>query len=181
MDEGSLKGWAKVLVIGGVLYNGIAQFGDFVGGVREIVSVSREVASVVVNSAVQESTGSYRSLRSYRRGAGVPARLENLFRAVGRGDITPEEATSKAVRWLSQDGPLPATALAEINQAFKEIDRYEQLPLLSELLLPELEPGGGAPAPAPVPRRPRNPPANLIHVEVVRRSREDEIEIRTGR
>lgn len=145
---------------------------------REIVTVGREVASVVINSAVRESTGSYRSLRSYRRGAGVPARLENLFRAVSRGEMTPEEATDRAIRWLERDGELPPGALNQISHAFVGLTRYEQLPLLPDILAPELEPRPSLPNPAPMPRPRREAPIHL-HVEVRRRSRAEDIEVTT--
>lgn len=134
------------------------------------------MAGVVVNVAVGEAPGSHRGLHSYRWGADIPARLENLFEAVSRGDMTPEESTVKTLRWLGRDGTLPEAfgAVHEISRAFHGIDRYEQLPLLPDLVEPEIAP----PTTPEAPRR-RQPRAHLLHVELRRRSRDDEIEVVT--
>lgn len=99
---------------------------------------------------------------------------------VSLGEITPEAATAKALKWLRRDVTLPEEAIPETERAFHGIDRYEQLPLLPGLVEPE--PEAESEGPLQPQRRPRRQPlADLLQVEVRRRSRDEDIEIKTVR
>jgi len=71
VEEGSVKGGAKVWVTAGALYVAIGQFGSFIQGVREISALGRSVATRVINQVADDPRAGGARVRWSRRDSGA--------------------------------------------------------------------------------------------------------------
>ena len=159
VEEGSIKGAARIGATLGALYLAIGNYGSFISGVQII----REQAGHVTNALFDEAKNSFgcRSTRgNSKQSSGEIYYLKNLFERVQRGQVTPDQAVSEVQdRWGHEASNSPEF-LRDLAQSLARAPRHpEQLPMADEFWEPcgEQE----APSPAPKPRRPPLPGAPI--------------------
>jgi hypothetical protein len=162
VEEGSVKGLGKVAVCAYALYQGIAQYGGFIQGVETIKLQGSAVARAVVSAASDDNMVQNASKGRTRVDAGAASQLEGLFVKVRDREISPKEATRRALEVIDPTGAeLPPDAQREIATALESLRlKPEQLPLDLGIEEKSVSPSG------PVPRRKRSIPAEQ-HLFVV--------------
>jgi len=165
VEEGSLKGSSKVAVLAGTLYFGIGQYGGFIQGVETIARQGRAVARAVVGAASGDEMVQHLSKGNTRVDAGAVSHLERLFVKVRDREISPEEATRRALEVLDPtSAELPPEAQREIAAALESIRlNPEQLHLNLGIEEESVPPSG------PTPRRKRPVPAAQHLLVVIER------------
>lgn len=179
LDEGSLKGCGWVLAGAGGLYVGIAQFGSFVQGVREIDNIGRYVADKLIQESPKPLHLPPESVKWARRDSAKIGQLKRLFERVKAAELDPDQATAEAIRLLQEDGDtLPPQFVADVTAAVLGIHRnWKQLemPLESLSPLPEDSELPEAPTHSRVQHdRAALPSRRRFHVEVYRPSKDAE-------
>jgi hypothetical protein len=166
VEEGSIKGRGKVAVLAGTLYFGIAQYGSFVQGLEIIARQGRAVARAIVCAASGDEMVQDASKKT-RINSGAASRLERLFIKVRDREISPTEATQRAINILDPTGTeLPTEAQQKIATALESIRlNPEQLHL--DLGLED----EAIPSSLPKPRRNRPMPATQHLFVVIERER----------
>jgi hypothetical protein len=176
LAEGSLKGRGRVAVAAVALYGGIATFGSFMSGVREIAHISRAAGDYLLEQADHQLEKDRRGPVRGHKTAAQLARLETLFVRVRRGELTPKEATVLADQ-MFEDEELPSGFIRDLHETIQEIPRRaKQLNL--DLDYPVLT--AAEPIAVEVPSRPDRappvppiPPPALFRVEVWRESKKE--------
>lgn len=134
VEEGSVRGAAKIGAVAGALYLAIGNYGDFVSGVRTISEQIAATSEFVSEQAKQVFDCPEAKATSRKRGGAV-AGLQRLFVRVQKGELSPDEAIGLAERLLGDqqdEAPGLKEALAE---AFRNCPRYhkqEPLPFLAD-------------------------------------------------
>lgn len=159
VEEGSIKGAARIGAALGALYLAIGNYGSFISGVQII----REQAGHVTNALFDEAKNRFgcKSTRgNSKQSSGEIYYLKNLFERVQRGQVTPDQAVSEVQdRWGHEASNSP-DFLQDLAQSLAGAPRHpEQLPMADEFWEPcgELE----APPLIPKPRRPPLPGAPI--------------------
>jgi hypothetical protein len=166
VEEGSVKGLGKVAVGAYALYLGIGQYGGFIQGVETIKRQGCTVARAVVTAASDDEMIQHIPKSRTRVDAGAATRIERLFFKVRDREISPEEATRRALDVLDPTGAeLPPESHRDIADALKSLGlNPEQLSL--DL---GIEP---ASAPPSIPAPQRKPmPASQHLVVIIERVR----------
>ena len=157
VEEGSIKGAAKIGAVVGALYVAIGNYGSFISGVQTI----REQAAYITNALFDEAKHSFgcKSTRgNSKQSGGEIYYLKSLFERVQRGQVTPDQAVAEVQdRWGHEASDSPEF-LQELAQSLAHAPRHpEQIPMADEFWEPCGEPE--KPPPAPNPRRPPRPGA----------------------
>lgn len=173
IEEGSVKGVAKVGAVLGALYLGIGTYGDFVSGMRTIQEQVGATSDFLAGQA-ERVFSCPESAASTRKRGGSLASLERLFVRVQKGEMTPEEAVVRAEVLLGEEAQTNPDFMRALASALQNCPRHHEqqpLPFLDELESPVL--GSSSP-----PRQPRNPrpsselgPPLVLRVEVWRESK----------
>ncbi|MCE1054443.1 hypothetical protein [Pseudomonas alloputida] len=127
VEEGSIKGGAKIAATLGALYIGIGQYGSFISGLQTIQAQVKAVGSFL---AAQASTPfSYNEVKpKIKKYNGALGELQRLFNKVQRGEITAEQAMLKAELFLGDEVRSEPGFMLELK------DSLESTPLLSRQL-----------------------------------------------
>lgn len=174
VEEGSVRGAAKIGAIAGALYMAIGNYGDFVSGVKTIGDQIAATSEFLSEQAKQTFSCPDAKATSKKRGGAV-AGLQRLFVRVQKGELSPEEAMVFAEKFLGDQKNETPGLMEDLADAFQHCPRHhkqEEFPfegLSGDLLAPN------PPALPPVPKdsRPRvefAPPLQL-RVEVWRDSK----------
>jgi hypothetical protein len=153
VEEGSIKGAARIGATLGALYLAIGNYGSFISGVQII----REQAGHITNALFDEAKNSFgcKSTRgNSKQSSGEIYYLKNLFERVQRGQVTPDQAVSEVQdRWGHEASNSPEF-LQDLAQSLARAPRHpEQLPMVDEFW----EPCGEQEALPPT-LKPRRPP-----------------------
>ncbi|UGB45242.1 hypothetical protein LQ772_14850 [Frateuria edaphi] len=155
VEEGSIKGVARVGAAVGALYLAIGNYGSFISGMQII----REQAAYVSNTLFDEAKhrfGCKGTRGNSKQTGGEVYYLKNLFERVQRGQVTPNQAVAEVQdRWGHEASNSPQF-MQELAQSLARAPRHpEQLPMADEFWEPCGEPE--APPFAPKLRRPAPP------------------------
>ena len=129
VEEGSVRGLAKIGAAIGVLYMGIGNYGSFISGVT---TIGQQVNAT--SEFLSERAGSVfscpESQATTKKRGGTIAAIQRLFAKVQRGELTPEEASARAEALLGEESANEPGLLRELTSAFRDCPRYhEQQPL----------------------------------------------------
>ena len=172
VEEGSVKGVAKIGAALGAIYVGIGNYGDFVSGLETINQQLRSARSYVAIHAAQAFSCPIAQAKSRQR-SGTLGSLERLFEKVRTGELTSAEAAARAEKLIGQDAGESPGFLESLRTAFGNCPKY---PEQKDLDLGDFEEQQFEDSSATVPRKPRRtpiPPDPSLHyrIEVWRDSR----------
>jgi hypothetical protein len=130
VSQGSFKGVGRVAAAVGVLYAGIANYGSFRSGVREIHHDVKRAGDFLSEHAVAPFSAQGRPEMRSRMGPGAVTQLENLFRRVERGQLDPNRTADAAIELFKNEPGVEPEFLRAIARAFRETVRAaQQVPL----------------------------------------------------
>lgn len=183
VEEGSIKGAAKIGALLGAVYFGIGNYGDFISGVKTIneqLSATRDYLGEQAGRVFLCPD----SRRSTRNRGGSLASLQRLFVKVQKGELTADEALKQAELLLGEEAATESGFLRDLKNSLHSCPRFhEQLPLaLGDLGEDELPALDGTKRPSRT-SRPRPPigPALSYRVEVWRESKKKRKKTRVTR
>jgi len=174
VEEGSIKGAAKIGAAAGALYLAIGNYGSFIQGLQ----IMREQASYVTNALFDDAKHKFRcqSTRgNSKQSGGEIYYLKNLFERVQRGQVTPDQAVAEVQNRWGHDASNSPEFLRDLAQNLERAPRHpEQIPISEEFWQPCGEPT--VPPRTPKPRRPTLPEAPLpqqYRIEIFRSRKGD--------
>lgn len=140
VEEGSIKGLAKMGALLYAVYLGIGNYGDFISGVKTI----NEQLNATREYLAEEASRTFPcqdSKTSTRKRGGSLATLQRLFVKVQKGELTPEGAMSQAEILLGSEAATVPGFQRDLENALRTCPRFhEQLPLpLADLPDDELQ------------------------------------------
>lgn len=176
VEEGSVRGAAKIGAAAVALYMAIGNYGDFISGVKTIGEQIAATGEFVADQAKQVFDCPDSKATSRKRG-GTVSGLQRLFVRVQKGEMSPDEAMQLADKLLGEDRDSAPGFMDALGEAFRDCPRFhqqEQFPFLDGPgdVPQSLAPVSGPP-PAPRDTRPQveiGPPLQL-RVEVWRDSK----------
>lgn len=182
VEEGSIKGRARIGAALAAVYFGIGNYGSFVSGLRTISEQVSATADYVAEQAGRvfscPSTG-----RTTKKRGGSLASLQRLFVRVQKGELTPDEAMIRAESLLGGEATTEPGFMRKLADALRNCPPYHQqqpLALIEEA--EDLEAMIEAVPKSPRPRKPQPPavgPPLQLRVEIWRESKKDRKQIRT--
>lgn len=174
IEEGSVRGLAKIAAFLGALYIGIGEYGSFINGLQVIRDQVAIVSAELTNSALIGLPAPTRAPKIRRSGAAL-AKLQTLFNKVQRGDLTADEAMQEAVALLGSDGSEAPQFMSALHSALTDAPRFpQQISLPYESQNEDFVEVDRLPH-APIPSLPRPAPAvDRFRVEVWRDSKRAE-------
>lgn len=95
VDEGSVRGAAKIGAVAGVLYLAVGNYGDFISGVKTIGEQISATSEFLLAQAKQTFNCPEAKAASRKRGGAV-AGLQRLFVRVQKGELSPDDAMAYA-------------------------------------------------------------------------------------
>lgn len=125
VEEGSVRGLAKVGAAVGVLYIGIGTYGSFISGITTIGNQISATSKFVTERAGKVFSCPESQATTRNRG-GTMAALQRLFVKVQRGELTPEEATARAEALLGEEAAAEPSFLRELAKAFRDCPRHHE-------------------------------------------------------
>ncbi len=176
VEEGSVRGAAKIGAVVGALYLAIGNYGDFISGIRTIGEQIAATGEFVAEQAKQVFNCPDAKASSRKRG-GTVSGMQRLFVRVQKGEISPEEAMDLADRLLGDERDKAPGLMDALGNALRDCPRFhqqKQFPFLSgtEDVPQSLAPISGLP---PTPRDSRHRveigPSLQLRVEVWRDSK----------
>ncbi len=183
VEEGSIKGAAKIGAFLATVYFGIGNYGDFVSGLKTIneqLNVTREYLAEHAGHVF--SCPDFRT--STRKRGGSLASLERLFVKVQKGELTPDEALAQAEALLGDESTTVPGFQRDLEHALRNCPHFPQ-----QLALPLGELGEDDLHELDKPKRPAQPPrprpplesALQFRVEVWRESKKKHKQTRVVR
>jgi hypothetical protein len=174
VEEGSIKGAAKIGALLGAVYIGIGNYGSFVSGL-ETINKQVSASSDYLTDAAGRVFSCPPSRASSKKRGGSLAALQRLFVRVQRGELTPDQAMARAETLLGEEANTEPGFMHKLADALQNCPRYHQqhpFPFLehAEELDALLEPVPQAPRPSRSPPPVLGPPLQ-IRVEVWRESK----------
>lgn len=172
LEEGSIKGRAKIAAYVAAFYLGIGSYGDFMSGLGTIRDQAVYVSNILFEKA--KSDFSCRSKRgNTKRTGGEIIYLQHLFERVQAGTLTPEQAILDVKsRWGEEAASSPAF-MHELAANLEGAPRFPEQLSLSDESWPDcldLEPLDKEPSPK-LPRPPDPPIPQHYRIEIWRPGR----------
>jgi hypothetical protein len=175
VEEGSVRGIARIGVAVGVLYMGIGNYGDFISGIKTIGEQIGATSEFVTQHANTVFSCPESKATTRRRGGAIKS-IQQLFVRVQRGELSPEEATARAEAMLGDEAASTPQFLKGLRDALDSCPHYHEqqpLPFVDEPNIPLFEP---LELPSkPKPKLPRTAvvlgPALQLRIEVWRDSK----------
>jgi|GEM_PF-453809 len=169
VEEGSIKGAAKIAATAGALYIAIGNYGDFISGVKTIGEQASYVTNALFDQAKQQF-GCKSARGNSKQSGGEIFYLKSLFERVQRGQATPDEAVAEIQsRWGHEVGSSPEF-LRDLSESLVKAPRHpEQLAMPDEFWEPCSD--SGEPGRAPkrkFPRIPETPILQHYRIEIFR-------------
>ena len=129
VEEGSIKGAAKVGAFLSAIYLGIGNYGDFISGVKTIneqLSATRDYLGEQAGRVFSCPESS----RSTKKRGGSLAALQRLFVKVQMSEMTPDEALLHAEALLGDESAAVPGFLGDLENSLRTCPRFpEQLSL----------------------------------------------------
>lgn len=180
VEEGSIKGVAKMGALLYAVYMGIGNYGSFISGVQTINEQLSATREYLADEAARTFPCQGANTSTRKRGGSLAA-LQRLFVKVQKGELTPEDAMAQAEVLLGGEAATVPGFQRDLENAFRTCPRFpEQLPL------PLAEDDLQVPLDSKRPSRPARPkpvlgPALQFRVEVWRESKSKRKETRIVR
>jgi hypothetical protein len=99
VEAGSTRTWVTI----GALVTALNAYGSFRQSIDYLVKDARSVGQMILSES-PHSLGIDEHPAGQQRRLGIPGQLRRLFARVEKGELSPEEATSQAVRLLERRG-----------------------------------------------------------------------------
>jgi hypothetical protein len=180
VEEGSVRGVAKIAAYIGVVYIAIGNYGSFISGVQTIREQISTAGDFLANRAALPFDSSGVKPR-VRKNGGSLARLQRLFHKVQRGEMTAEQAMSEAEVFLGDEAATSPEFMQKLAESLEQAPRFHQqvlLPLDALGTEDSLPSSGKGQLPRTSPKRPYLPPPSQFRVEVWRESKKGPRKIR---
>lgn len=135
VEEGSIKGFAKMGSLLTAVYLGIGNYGGFISGLNTISEQLRATKSYLAAEAGRTFSCPESKNSARKRGGSLPA-LQRLFVRVQKREMTPEEAMVEAEILFGNDAAAVPGFLLELENAFRTCPRFHEqhrLPLGDEM------------------------------------------------
>lgn len=177
VEEGSIKGMAKMGALLYAVYMGIGNYGSFISGVSTINEQLSATRNYLIDEAVRTFPCRGAEMATKKR-SGALAAIQRLFVKVQKGELTPDAAMMQAEALLGDEVKTVVGFERDLKKAFRSCPLFpEQLPLfLGEEGLPM---HGDSNRPnRPVRPKPKIGPALQFRVEVWRESKDKRKEMR---
>lgn len=180
VEEGSIKGAAKIATALCALYIGIGQYGSFVSGIQTIKGQVNSVGEFLAAHA--SAPFPYNNVKpKIKRHSGSLAKLQKLFFKVQQGRITAEEAMLEAEIMFGDEADSAPEFMKEMKISFENT-----YPLAKQLSLPlnTVEERWLSPVsnknrqPRSVRPKPEPPIGQQFRVEIWRESKKDKRKVR---
>jgi len=172
IEEGSIKGRGKIAVAAGILYFGIGNYGDFIGGLETIYGQVTYVGERLFQAAKSPVGGN--SVRATKRtNAGAISSMRRLFEGVRSGTLTVDEAMNKFEHILGDELPENSAFVHDMRSQLEAAPAYpKQLTLIQD----DWEEGDLKDQPERAPREPRRTPVpspDHFRIEIWRESKNE--------
>jgi hypothetical protein len=127
VEEGSIKGGAKVAATLYALYMGVGQYGSFMSGVQTIQGQISSAGNFLVDHAI--APFSDKNLKpKVKKGSGSLGELQRLFLKVQNGKLTTEQAMLQVKIIFGEESESEPDFMSDMKKTF------ENLPLLAQQL-----------------------------------------------
>ena len=172
LEIGSTRIWVTVKAVGKVLitFGAIRQAADY------LVADSKMLAPKLIPGISRELNVGERPLY-YQRRFGLPGQFQRLFEQVQRGELSPDEATAKAIRLMQTEDESLTKDISNFREQLS-LDFHDVVELLHRNVSQEqlLESGESTPKPVnparvPSPRERREPVIAALPGSSLRRRR----------
>lgn len=127
VEEGSIKGGAKIAAALYALYIGIGQYGSFISGVQTIKGQISSIGDFLVAHATTPFSSNEVKPR-IKKNSGSLGQLQQLFFKVQQGKITAEQAMLEAEVMFGDEAKSEPDFMSEMKKSF------ENTPLLAKQL-----------------------------------------------
>lgn len=170
VEEGSIKGVAKVGAVLGAVYLGIGQYGSFISGLQTIDSQIRTAGDYLSRASEAPFKRQGVKAKVQKRGESL-ARLQTLFVKVQKGEMSIEQAMKETEEIFGSEIDDAPGFMDELKAALRKMPQQIDLPFELEELknlssIPQIKSSRK-------PRKPRDPAPQREHyrIEVWRESR----------
>jgi len=174
VEEGSVRGAAKIGAVVGALYLAIGNYGDFISGIKTIGDQLAVTSDFLADKAKQVFDCPDARASSRKRG-GTVSGLRRLFLRVQKGELSPEEAMTHAEALLGEERGDAQGFMTDLREALVTCPRFHDQHALPFAEIPgqlaALEQVGRVPAPREPHPRPEIGPPLHFRVEVWRDSK----------
>ncbi|MCX7176712.1 MAG: hypothetical protein NT159_22890 [Proteobacteria bacterium] len=180
VEEGSIKGLAKMGAVLYAVYLGIGNYGDFISAIKTINEQLNATREYLAEEAARTFPCQESNTTTRKRGGSLAA-LQRLFVKVQRGELTPNDAMAQAETLLGNEAATVPGFQRDLENALRTCPRFpEQLSLpLSDLPEDELQTLLDSKRPSRTPRpKPVLGPTLQLRVEVWRESKSKRKETR---
>jgi hypothetical protein len=125
VEEGSIRGKAKIGALLGAVYLGVGHYGDFVSGVRTITEQLSATGDYVAERAGRAFSCPDSRSTIKKRGGSLAA-LQRLFVKVQKGRLTPDEAMERATSLLGTESTAEPGFMQQLADALNNCPRYPE-------------------------------------------------------
>lgn len=169
LEEGSIKGQAKIGAYAVAFYFGIGAYGDFMSGLGTVREQAVYVSNILFEQAKREfSCGSERG--NTKRTGGEILYLQRLFERVQAGVLTPGQAIEDVRERWGEEATSSSAFMQELAANLESAPRFPEQLVLSDESWPDcldLDPLDKEPRPK-APRRPDLPIPQHYRIEIWR-------------
>lgn len=172
LEEGSIKGRAKIGAYAAAFYFGIGAYGDFMQGLGTIRDQAVYVSNALFNQAKSEFSCSSERGNTKRTGGEI-MHLQRLFEQVQAGALTPAQAIEDVRQRWGEEAASSPEFMQELAANLEVALKFPvQLTLADETWPDCLDPGPLGKDPGPqAPRRPDPPLPQHYRIEIWRPSK----------
>lgn len=180
VEEGSIKGGAKIAAAIYALYMGIGQYGSFVSGLQTIQGQISSAGDFLASHATSPFSSS-KVKPQVKKHTGSLGELQRLFYKVQQGKITPEQAMFKAELMFGDEAKSAPEFMNEMRSSLENtplLATQLKLPLYTfenEALIQTISNKRQPTTPRP---KPEPPIGQQFRVEVWRDSKKDKRNVR---
>ncbi|WP_282364159.1 hypothetical protein [Pseudomonas sp. PS01297] len=129
VEEGSIKGGAKIAATLYALYIGIGQYGSFISGVQTIQGQINSIGDFLANHATTPFS-CYEVKPKVKKNSGSLGELQRLFLKIQQGKITAEQAMLAAEVMFGDEAKSEPEFMNEMKKSFEDTPlRAKQLKL----------------------------------------------------
>ena len=117
VEEGSVKGLAKIGAVVGAIYIGVGNYGDFLAGVKTINEQVNATGDYLTEQANRLFSCPPTRASSRKHGGSLTA-IQRLFVRVQRGELTPDQAMIRAEKLLGDEANADTGFMRKLAEAF---------------------------------------------------------------
>lgn len=169
LEEGSLKGFTRVVAAAGVVYGIVAGYGSFRSGIEYLEKDGRAAAEAIRVKAPLKDEIDRNTLVKFIADSGVITQVNRILQRVKLGQLSPDEGRVLILNILETYGDVPPGTVNDIE------DSLRTMPKAGTQLSIDVESLRDAASKKQTPRKPREPQPVGAHwwVEVSSRNRKE--------